>query len=147
MTQSLESQHVHPPGCPRTLEDVDLFTLGAQEHWFEAYEILHEQAPILRIPGEGSTPDTDGFVITKYKDIADIVADPVTFPQPSYGGAIAPPGSNRNRLPDAMARNSLRPTLELHKQHRLQLTDPWVGAVGASRHRELITRTVDELVD
>lgn len=147
MAEVGQPQSARYVGPPSTLADVDLFTPGAQEHWFEAYRILHAQSPILRIPGEGSSPDTDGFVITKYKDIAEIVADPITFPQPSYGGAIAPPGSNRMGLPDAMARNTLRPTLELHKQHRMQLTDPWVGAVGAVRHRELITRTVDELID
>ena len=85
-------------------------------------------------------------MITKYQDIADIVADPVTFPQPSYGGVLAPRSTNRNGLPDVMARNTLRPTLELHKQHRLQLTDPWGGAVGAPRHRA-VTNAVDELID
>ena len=73
------------PGCPVDLKDIDLFAPGAQEHWFEAYEILHAEMPIVRIPGEGARPGTDGFVITKYQDIADIIADPYTFPQPSYG--------------------------------------------------------------
>jgi hypothetical protein len=31
--------------CPASLEDVDLFGPGAQEHWYEAYEILHSEAP------------------------------------------------------------------------------------------------------
>lgn len=138
----------HPPGCPTSLGDVDLFGPGAQEHWFEAYKILHEQAPIYRIPGEGTTPDTDGFVITKYEDIARIVADPITFPQPSYGAGFRTEGrAPRSLTADAMARNTLRPTMELHKQHRIQLTDPWVGAIGAPRHRELVTRTVDRLID
>ena len=38
--------------CPVHLADVDLFSAGAQEHWFEAYEILHEEAPVHRIPGD-----------------------------------------------------------------------------------------------
>lgn len=42
--------------CPAGLADVDLFGPGAQEHWFESYEILHREAPVHRIPGEG-TPE------------------------------------------------------------------------------------------
>ena len=41
---------------------------------------------------------------------------------------------------------SLRPTQELYFQHRRELTDPWVG-VGAGRHRAMITRHAERLVD
>ena len=132
--------------CPVALAEVDLFSPGAQEYWFDAYRILHEQAPVLRIPGEGAFPGTDGFVITKYEDIAAIIADPHTYPQPTYGASMVSDGPKRGAVADAMARNTLRPTMELHKQHRIQLTDPWVGATGAPRHREMITRTVDQLI-
>ena len=141
------------PGCPVDLKDIDLFAPGAQEHWFEAYEILHAEMPIVRIPGEGARPGTDGFVITKYQDIADIIADPYTFPQPSYGApsmgaaSSAVDGEDAFDMNDAMARNTLRPNMEMHKQHRIQLTDPWVGATGAPRHKEMVTRVVDELID
>jgi cytochrome P450 len=148
MTVKAINHELSPLKCPVSLEDVDLFTPGAQEHWFEAYEIMHREMPILRIPGEGTTPNHDGFVITRYQDIADIVADPVTFPQPGYGGAgIAVEEGRPNALVDAMARNTLRPTLELHKRHRMELTDPWVGAVGAPRHRPMVTKYVDQLID
>ena len=134
--------------CPMNLDEVDLFAPGSQEHWFDAYKILHEESPVLRIPGEGTSPDTDGFIITKYEDIAMIIRDPYTFPQPSYGGAgMATDDGERSALADAMARNTLRPNLELYKQHRVQLTDPWVGATGAPRNREMVTRYVDELID
>jgi len=137
------------PGCPVRIEDIDLFTDGAQEHWFESYELLHAGEPIVRIPGEGTGPGTDGFIITKYEDIAAIIADPIGFPQPGYGAPM--PASNglaeRSQFADAMARNTLRPNMEMHKQHRIQLTDPWVGATGAPRHREMVTRTVDQLID
>ena len=39
--------------CPVSLEDVDLFGPGAQEHWYEAYSILHREAPVRVLPGEG----------------------------------------------------------------------------------------------
>ena len=62
--------------CPVTLEDVDLFSPGAQEHWYEAYPILHAQAPVFRLPGEGAEPGTDGFILTRYEDILRVVRDP-----------------------------------------------------------------------
>ena len=48
--------------CPAHLEDVDLFSPGAPEHWYEAYDILHAEAPVHRIPGEGFEPGTDAFI-------------------------------------------------------------------------------------
>jgi cytochrome P450 len=137
----------HPAGCPVSLDDIDLFAPGAQEHWHEAYVLLHADEPVVRIPGEGTSPDTDGFIITKYEDIEEIVMDPYTFPQPSYGAGFRTEEGQRTALNDAMARNTLRPNMEMHKQHRIQLTDPWVGATGAPRHRDMITRTVDQLID
>jgi hypothetical protein len=62
-----------PMKCPEKLADVDLFRPGAQEHWFEAYEILHREAPVHRIPGEGTTPEHDAFILTKYQDLARVV--------------------------------------------------------------------------
>ena len=41
--------------CPHALGEVDLFGPGAAEHWYEAYAILHEEAPVLRLPGQGLT--------------------------------------------------------------------------------------------
>lgn len=67
-------------GHPRTLADVDLFAPGAQEHWYAAYAILHEQSPVQRLPGEGLTPGTDAFVLTKYEDISRVVKDWDRFP-------------------------------------------------------------------
>ena len=41
---------------------------------------------------------------------------------------------------------SLRPTQQLYFQHRRELTDPWVGP-GALRHREMITKRANDLLD
>ena len=65
--------------CPVNLEDVDLFGQGAQEHWYEAYEILHRESPVLRIEGGGINPGTDAYVLTKHADIAMVVKDPARF--------------------------------------------------------------------
>ena len=65
--------------CPHTLEDVDLFSPGAQEHWYEAYPILHREAPVHIIPGEGFGPGSDGYILSKYEDIERVVKDPERF--------------------------------------------------------------------
>jgi cytochrome P450 len=145
--------------CPATLEDVDLFGAGAQEHWYEAYEILHREAPVLGIPGEGMTPGSDAFVLTRYEDIARVVKDPARFTplitlavddiRPVVEAAIA--ADREPDLPPAInamivSMASLRPTQELYRAHKLELTDPWVGP-GATRHEAMIRRTVDELID
>ncbi len=141
-----------PLQCPRSLGDVDLFSPGAQEHWYEAYPILHRDAPVLRIPGEGASPGTDGYVLSSYADIAMVVRDPVRFP-PTLSLAtrqLKDTGVPVEDIPrvNAMVASmlTLRPTDELYRTHRQELTDPWVGP-GASRHTDMITRCVDELID
>ena len=138
--------------CPVTLEDVDLFGPGAQEHWYEAYDILHREAPVHRIPGEGFAPGTDGFILSKYEDISKVVRDPVRFPP---GLSVAVDGMldsgvapEEMPLTNAMmvSMMTLRPTIELWRSHRQELTDPWVGP-GAGRNTEMITAVADELID
>ncbi len=68
--------------CPITIDDVDLFEPGAQNYWYESYKLLHSDSPVHRIPGEGTTKDTDGFVLSKYEDIAFVVRDILRFPPP-----------------------------------------------------------------
>ncbi|TDJ48512.1 MAG: cytochrome P450 [Gemmatimonadetes bacterium] len=138
--------------CPVTLDDVDLFGPGAQEHWYEAYEILHREAPVHRIPGEGFAPGTDGFILSKYEDIASVVRDPVRFP-PGLSvtvDAMIDSGAAPEDMPltNSMMASmmTLRPTIELWRSHRQELTDPWVGP-GAVRNTDMITACADQLID
>ncbi len=140
--------------CPVGLADVDLFGDGAQEHWYEAYEILHREAPVLRIVGGGLRPGTDAFVLTKHADVSRVVKDPERFPsltQTRVGGyaeqGMSPDdafATYRNMMQASMV--SLRPTQELYIRHRKELTDPWVGP-GALRHREMIATHANDLLD
>jgi cytochrome P450 len=138
--------------CPVTLADVDLFSPGAQEHWYEAYAILHREAPVHRIPGEGYAPGTDGFILSKYEDIARVVRDPVRFPPTLVLGVRQILASGvpveAQKFVNAMLASmvTLRPTDELYRAHRQELTDPWVGP-GAVRHSEMIGRCADRLID
>jgi cytochrome P450 len=143
-----------PMACPVDLSSVDLFGDGAPEHWYEAYEILHRESPVLRVEGGGLLPGTDAFVLTRHADVALVVRDPVRFPvltQERVGGyagrgltAEEAFATTHNLMQAAMV--SLRPTQELYLRHRKELTDPWVGP-GALRHREMIARHAHDLVD
>jgi cytochrome P450 len=134
--------------CPMSLAEVDLFSPGAQEHWYEAYPILHAQAPVHRIPGEGMTPDKDAFILSKFDDIAMVVRDGVRFPVLQF--ADAPPADEDDIKPprnvSQIANQTLRPNPEMWQAHRQELTEPWVGA-GATRHREMIARNANRLID
>jgi cytochrome P450 len=148
------NHELSPMRCPAHLDEVDLFGAGAQEHWYEAYEILHRDAPVLRIEGGGLAPGTDAFVLTKHADVSKVVRDPDRFhslttkrlgqfveqglsPEETYA-------TSHNLMTASMV--TLRPTQELYTRHRKELTDPWVGP-GALRHRDMITRHADDLLD
>ena len=140
--------------CPVDLSDVDLFGVGAQEHWYEMYEILHREQPVLRIVGGGLTPGTDAFVLTKHADIQRVVKDTERFTnltQKRIVDAVSDrytAESHFEKYHNLMQASmiSLRPTQELYIKHRKELTDPWVGT-GASRHREMITQLCHDLID
>jgi len=138
--------------CPVNLEDVDLFAPGAQEHWYDAYPILHGQSPVHKLVGEGLTPDTDAFILSKHEDISMVVKDPDRFPpiQSSAISEMAASGVNVEEVPNLNAMQAsmvtLRPNMELWRTHKQELTDPWVGP-GASRHEAMITKHVDDLID
>ncbi len=148
------NHELSPMACPVGLDDVDLFGDGAQEHWYEAYEILHRDAPVWRIDGGGVTPGTDAFVLTKHADVNAVVKDPDRFPSLTTKrlGQLAEQGltpeqaydSHHNLMQASML--SLRPTQQLYFQHRRELTDPWVGP-GALRHRDMIARHANDLID
>ena len=151
MTESKPSQAA-AVGCPRSIDEVDLFAEGAQERWYEAYPILHREAPVHRLPGEGLTPNTDAFILSRYEDINRVVKDPIRYTpitslmlEQIAASDTAPEDMDYlNMMMVSML--TLRPTVELWRAHRKELTDPWVGP-GAERHREMITQRVDALID
>ena len=89
------NHELSPMACPVQLGDVDLFGTAPQEHWYEAYEILHREAPVLRIEGGGVTPGTDAFVLTKHADVARRGQGPRPVPEPvaDAGGRGSPSGA------------------------------------------------------
>lgn len=156
MSTKTPNHHRSRMSCPVNLEDVDLFGPGSQEHWYEAYPILHSEAPVLVLPGEGLDGQSDAYVLNRYKHIEQVVKDPERFPpvmsmmveqlQSLLGrGEVPPQDASRFDLALDSVR-TLRPTIELWRAHRQELTDPWVGP-GAKRHRQMIEEVTDELID
>ncbi len=151
MSQKTPNHALSPMPCPLTLEDVDLFSPGAQEHWYEAYEILHREAPVMKIPGEGLGEGSDGYILTRYEDISRVVKDPLRYPptlsllidQMLASGKPAEAMPNANAMMVSMM--TLRPTVPLWRSHRQELTDPWVGP-GCDRHTAMIEGHVDDLI-
>ncbi len=152
MSDKTPNHESSPMGCPHSLEDVDLFGRGAQEHWYEAYPILHAQAPVIRHDGEG--PEV--YILSCYEDIERVVKDPVRYTpitsitvaqmQAMHDRGETPP-QDPSRFDIALESiRTLRPTVELWRSHRQELTDPWVGP-GAKRHTAMITEVVDTLIN
>ena len=138
--------------CPLSLADVDLFADGAQEHWYEAYPILHAECPVVRLEGEGQTEEQDGYILTKYEDIARVVKDPERFPPRLHEAIVQIQAAEESghTVPhvNAMLRSmmTLRPNHALYRSHRQELTDPWVGP-GAARHTDMIKDCANRLID
>ena len=144
--------HSNTVSCPHQLDDVDLFSAGAQEHWYDAYAVLHREAPVHRLAGEGLTPQTDAFILSRYDDINRVVKDPLRFTPitslmlEQLAASNTPPEQMDYINMMMVSMLTLRHTVDLWRAHRKELTDPWVGP-GAERHREMITRRVDALID
>ncbi len=150
MMEKLPNHELSELRCPVSLEDVDLFSPGAQEHWYEAYDILHREAPVHCIPGEGTTSEHDAFILSKHEDISMVVRDPDRFPPGQLIALQELADVSEEELPrlNAMIVSmlTLRPNMDLWRTHKQELTDPWVGP-GANRHEEMITKTVDRVID
>lgn len=156
MSEKTPNHQNSPMSCPVHLSDVDLFGPGAQEHWYEAYPILHKEAPVLVLPGEGMDGVSDAFVLNCYEDIERVVKDPLRYTpvmsllveelQALHDRGEEPPrdASRFNLALDSV--RTLRPTIELWRAHRQELTDPWVGP-GARRHKQMIQEITDDLID
>lgn len=135
--------------CPHHLADVDLFSPGAQEHWYEAYDILHNEAPVHRIPGEGFVPGTDAFILTRHEDISRVVKDEQRYP-PALSLMMRQltesPEVAAKMNPMIQAMMSLRPNPEMWRAHRQELTDAWIGP-GSNRHKSMINEVANFLID
>lgn len=156
MRAKTPNHSLSPVSCPHRLSDVDLFVDGAQEHWYEAYPILHSEAPVQVLKNGSPDGKADAFVLTKYADIELVVKDPERFTpvmsamvndlQRMRDAGMTPPEDPSLFNLALESVRTLRPTAELWRAHRQELTDPWVGP-GAKRHTDMIRETANGLID
>ena len=103
---------------------MDLFAAGGQEHWYDAYPILHRESPVHRLPGEGLTLDTDAFILSRYEDINRVVKDPIRYTPitslmlEQMAAAKTPPEDMDYINMMMVSMLTLRPTVELWRAHR-----------------------------
>ena len=139
-------------GAPQSLDEIDLFAPGAADHWYKAYSILHKEAPVLKLEGEGLLPESDAFILTKHEDINRVVRNWQRFTPTmmmmveNVADAEVPPFEVPNVNAMIAACVTLRRDEASWRAHRKELTDPWVGP-GANRHEAMIEAHVDTLID
>lgn len=146
---------VAPPEVPAEPAEIDLFSDGSQEWWFDAYKVLREKMPVIKLPGQGRIPGTDAFIITRYDDIRRVARDRSIVmgreDQRAQGNGNSPIQEEVFKeagFGEAFdAQRHLRSDEEAAMRYRRQITDPWVGADGALRQREVITKIAHKLID
>ncbi len=144
-----------PDQCPVNHEEIDLFAAGSQEWWFEAYRVLQEECPVVRLPGEGRTPGTDAFILTRYEDIARVARDRTLVlgreDQERQGNGNSPLQAEvfeEAGFGEAFnAQQDLRSSDDQAMRYRRLITDPWVGPEGAQRHQKMAEAAANRLID
>ena len=125
------------------IKDVDLFAPDTQEDWYPAYHTILEQQPVYKIPG------TEMYLISKFEDIAWIVRNPERFPHnPSQSaGLLLSDEARAYYVEHGYPRHQpLGTNPPEHRRYREQV-DPFFSPAGAERQRQMITDTINELVD
>ncbi len=144
-----------PGQCPVNHGEIDLFAAGSQEWWFEAYQVLQEQCPVIHLPGEGRQPGTDAYILTRYEDIARVARDRnLVLGRDDQ----AQQGNGNSVLQEEIfeeagfgeafnAQRDLRSSDEQAMRYRRLVTDPWVGPEGAQRHQQMAEAAAHRLID
>ena len=132
--------------CPfRKPEDINFMDPLVQENWFEAYEVLHAQAPVYFMP------ECQMYVVTKYEDLREILHDPETFLNDYDDGSSEalihhPEAQALYREKGWPRLMPLSSNLPEHRAYR-GMIDGFFTAGAAKAREPLIRRVIDELID
>ena len=133
-------------GCPyRTAAEIDLMDPVVQENWFDAYDILREEAPIYFMPQLGM------HVLTRYADIEYVLRRPQLFTagpdvnsaEPLLKFAEARALYERKGWPRY---TPLGENLPKHRHYRA-LVDPKLSASAVRRREPFVRAAINELID
>ena len=130
-------------GNPESIDDVVVFAPETIENWYPTYELLQNECPVYHVPG------TQTYFLTRYEEIYEVLRRTELFKR----GA----GQSRPQLRDEEAASyhaehgwpKALPLAVNPPEHRRwrDMVDHFFSVAGAEAQRELITRTVNDLID
>ena len=133
-------------GCPFARpEDINFMDPVVQENWYDAYAVLHRDAPVYFMPEIGM------YVVTGYGDLDDILHDPVTYIN-DYSDDSAHPLLEHPRARALYASEGFERLMPLsvnvpeHKAYR-RMIDPFLTASAVKKREPLIREVANQLVD
>ncbi len=126
-----------------SIDDVDLFSPETQEDWYPSYHAILDQSPVYPIPGRNM------FLVSKFEDIAWIVRNPDRFPHNPTGSHGLLMSDEAKAYHEEHGYPRIQPLSTNPPEHRRyrELVDPFFSPAGATRQQEMITATIEELVD
>lgn len=132
--------------CPFSRpEDINFMDPLVQENWYDAYEVLHRDAPVYFMPEIGM------YVVTRYNDLDEILHDPYTFVNDYSDGSDQPllVHESARSLYASEGWERLMPlstNMPEHKAYR-KMIDPFLTAGAVKKREPLIRAVVNELID
>ncbi|MEN3977139.1 cytochrome P450 [Emcibacter sp. SYSU 3D8] len=132
--------------CPFSKpQDINFMDPVVQENWFEAYKVLHRDAPVYHMA------DLDMYIVTKYDDLDKVLKDPVGFPNDYSAEAqetlIQHPEAQALYHTEGWPRlMPLSTNLPEHRSFRA-LIDSYFTASAVRKREALVQARIDELVD
>lgn len=131
------------PGNPRSVAEVNVYAPETIENWYPTYDLLQNEAPVYHVPG------TRTYFLTGYDEIYHVLRRTDLF--------LRGRGETKPLLKDAEARDyyeqhgwpkalPLAVNPPEHRRYR-DIVDHFFSVAGAETRRDLITRTVNDLLD
>ncbi|MGI9623804.1 MAG: cytochrome P450 [Acidimicrobiales bacterium] len=130
-------------GKPETIADVDVFAPATIENWYPTYELLQDECPVYHVP------DTRTFFLSRYEEIYHVLRRTDLFLR---GSGESRPLLKDNEAREYYAEHGWPKRLPLavdppeHRRYR-DMVDHFFSVAGAETRRDLITATVNELID
>lgn len=135
-----------PSACPfKQAADIDFMDPVVQENWFEAYDVLRNEAPIYFMPQTGMV------ILTRYDDIEYVLRRPSLF----TAGPDVQDTEPLIKFPEALALyeqkgwrryTALGENLPKHKHYRA-LVDPKLTLSAIKTKEPFIRGVINELID
>ena len=126
-------------------QDIDFMDPNVQENWFDAYAVLHRDAPVYFMP------EIQMYVVSRYADLDHILHDPELFLNDYSDGSqealIHHPDAQALYHSEGWPRlMPLSTNMPEHRAYR-KMIDRFFTAGAAKTREPLVRRVVDRLID